>query len=153
MNFAFYEQTESYDAPEYHGFESSFAAINLPAKNEAVKLFTDNFRAPPLTSEINRPRLSEHLQKSLAQFSATIITGRAGTGESVLAAQYAEANGAKICRYKVETADGDWKIFASYLLGSLDRSDSSIKFDGREVAAQSEQIAAKFVEAAEKEPL
>ena len=153
MNFAFYEPTESYDAPDFYDFEPSFAAANLPSKNEAVKLFTDKFLAPPLKGEIDRPRLIEHLQKSLAQFSTTIINGRAGTGKTVLAAQYAAQSDAKICRYKVETADADWKIFASYLLGSLDQTDVSIKFDGREVAAQSEQIAAKFAAAAEQESL
>ena len=80
MNFASYEQQESYDAPDYHGFEPMSAGMNFSSKNESVKLFTDKFLVPPLTTEILRPRLIEQNQKSLAQFSATIITGRAGTG-------------------------------------------------------------------------
>lgn len=156
MNFASDEQNETYYAPDYHGFESSSVKMNFSTKDDAVKLFTDKFLVPPLTTEIKRPRLIEHLQKSLAQFSATIVAGRAGTGKTVLAAQFSEEGKSKICRYKVETADGDWKVFASYLLGSLNQTRAagdSLKFKESEVAAQSEILAAKFVEAAEKEPL
>ncbi|MCY7374916.1 MAG: hypothetical protein LH472_02950 [Pyrinomonadaceae bacterium] len=113
MNFAFYEQNETYDAPDYHGFESSFLKMNLPPKNDSVKLFTDKFLLPLLTSETKRPRLIEQTEKSLAQFSATIITGRAGIGKTVLAAQFAAQSKSKIAWYKVETVDGDWEIFAS----------------------------------------
>lgn len=153
MNFASDEHGETFYATDYYGLESSSVKITYPSKNTAVKLFTDKFRAPPLNDEINRPRLIEQTQKSLAQFSATLIVGRAGTGKTVLAAQCADSSGAKICRYKVETADADWKIFASYLQGSLDQFAKSPKFDSREVSAQSEQIAAKFVEAAERQRL
>jgi LuxR family transcriptional regulator, maltose regulon positive regulatory protein len=156
MNFATYESPETYESPAYYGFEPSSTKMNFSQKNDPVKLFTDKFIVPPLTNELPRPRLIEHTQKLLAQFSATTVTGRAGTGKSVLAAQFAAQSEADICWYKVETADGDWKIFASYLLGSLNRvrtADFSMKFDKAEAATQSENIAARFVEAAEEKPL
>lgn len=156
MNFASYENHETFHTPDYYGFESSFAKMNFPIKNDVVKLFTDKFLVPPLSTEITRLRLIEQIQKSLAQFSATIITGRAGMGKTVLAAQFAAQSQSNICWYKVETADGDWKVFASYLLGSLNDSRAAaevLKFDETAVAAQSEMLAAKFVEAAGKRPL
>ena len=156
MNFAAYEPQETYESPEHYGFEPSSAKMNLPSKNDSVKLFTDKFIVPPLTSELPRPRLIEHTQKLLAQFSATTVTGRAGTGKSVLAAQFAAQCETDVCWYKVETADTDWKIFASYLLGTLNRvrpADHSINLDNDEAATQSELIAARFVEAAEEKPL
>lgn len=156
MNFATYESQESYESLDCYGFEPSFTKMNFSPKNYSVKLFTDKFIVPPLTTELPRPRLIEHTQKLLAQFSATTVTGRAGTGKSILAAQFAAQSEADVCWYKVETADGDWKIFASYLLGSLNRTraaDYSMKFDKAEAASQSEIIAARFVEAAEEKPL
>ncbi len=156
MNFATYESQESYESPDCYGFEPSFTKMSFSPKNYSVKLFTDKFIVPPLTTELPRPRLIEHTQKLLAQFSATTVTGRAGTGKSILAAQFAAQSEADVCWYKVETADGDWKIFASYLLGSLNRTraaDYSMKFDKAEAASQSEIIAARFVEAAEEKPL
>ncbi len=156
MNFATYESQESYESPAYYGFEPSSAKMNLPSETDSVKLFTEKFIVLPLTNELSRPRLIEHTQKLLAQFSATTVTGRAGTGKSVLAAQFAAQSEADVCWYKVETADSNWKIFASYLLGSLKRArvaDHSMKFDKTEAASQSETIAARFVEAAEEKPL
>lgn len=151
MNFASYEQQETYDTPDYYWFEPSSARIDLPVKSDSLKLLNDKFLVPSLSDETERPRLIEQVKKSLAQFSATMIAGRAGTGKSILAAQYAAQSGANVAWYKVETTDGDWKIFASYLLGTLNRHHAveAIKFDETEVAAQSEWLAAQFSEAAE----
>jgi len=155
MNFVSYEQQETFDVPDYYRFESSSVKIDFPDKSDSLKLITDKFLAPTLTGEMARPRLVEQLKKSLAQFSATVVTGRAGTGKTVLAAQFAAQNDADIAWYKVETADGDWKIFASYLFGSLNQihEADAIKFEESEVAAQSEMLAAKFGEAAERKPI
>lgn len=156
MNFASYEQTEGYAAPDQYGEEFSFANVNRAPANRSMKLFTDKFLIPTLTDEIDRPRLVEQTEKSLAHFSATIITGRAGTGKTVLATQFAAPRRAAVIWYKVETADSDWKVFASYLAGSLDQADvaaNSIEFDPAKVSTQSETLAARFAVAAEKKPV
>lgn len=155
MTFALYGQEENFDAPDYYRFDSSCLKVDFPDQSNKLKLITDKFLAPTLIKEMARPRLVEQLKKSLAQFSATIITGRAGTGKSVLAAQFAAQTDLETAWYKVETSDGDWKVFASYLLGSLNRLHAvgEMKFDEREVAAQSAQLAEKFVECADKRPI
>ncbi len=155
MNFASYEQQETYDTTDYHWSEPSSAKNNFSVKSDSLKLLTDKFLVPSLSNELERPRLVEQIKKSLAQFSATIITGRAGTGKSVLAAQYAGQSDLNVAWYKVETTDNDWKIFSNYLLGTLHQHHAveAIKFDESEAAAQSEWLAAQFNEAAEDKPL
>lgn len=155
MNFVLYEQQENFDAPDFYRFDSSSLKVDFPDKSHSLKLITDKFLAPTLTAEMARPRLVEQLRKSLARFSATIVTGRAGTGKTALAAQYAAQSVLRIAWYKVEAADGDWKIFANYLLGSLKQIQTveTLEFDERKVASQSEQLAARFVEAAEKKSI
>ena len=110
---------------------TSFAAfdetINSPIKfsrfldADATRLIADKFALPSLPAgQIARPRLREHLAKSLRQFNATILVGRAGTGKTQLSAEYARNLGdCKTAWYTIETADGDWNLFKSYLLGSV----------------------------------
>ncbi len=158
MNFASYEEQENYAAPDYQTDNSSFAVGSFSPPARSMKLFSDKFVVPSLTNEIDRLRLIEQTENSLAHYSATIITGRAGMGKTTLATQFAAQSKANIIWYQVETADSDWEIFASYLAGSLKQTRTvaaadSIKFNAAEVAAQSEMLAARFAEAAEREPL
>jgi LuxR family maltose regulon positive regulatory protein len=99
----------------------------------------------------------EHLEKSLAQFSATLIAGRAGTGKTALAADFARQTDCCVAWYKVETADCDWKVFSRYLSASLDLNCSGADLEtdrgAMEVSLTSEALAAQFVQAAEEKPL
>ena len=63
----------------------------------------------------------------------------------------------RVAWYKAETADGDWKFFSSYLLGSLSLTCPDFdphKFDAGNtaVAAAAELLAAQFNCAAEEKP-
>ncbi len=65
-------------------------------------LFTDKLCVPSTEAQVNRPRLIEHLQKSSAQFSATLITGRTGMGKTTLAAEFEKQSDYQLACYKVE---------------------------------------------------
>lgn len=120
----------------------------------SVKLFADKIRVPTFAAPVARPRLIEHLKKSRTQFSATLINGRAGMGKTILAADFAGQIDCQTVWYKVENADTDWKVFASYLLGSLKHNCPDFNLEEFNaanfgVSAMAEILAAQFNCAAE----
>lgn len=157
MNFASQELSEWRESNNYYEFSSPSAKTKPDIKVDSVKLFADKLRISPVAEPIARPRLTEHLDKSLAQFSATLIVGRAGTGKTALAADYARSSDGCVAWYKVETADSDWKVFSRYLSASLDLNCSGVDLQPEsaemEVSATSESLAAQFTDAAEEKPV
>ena len=157
MNFASHELSEWRESNNYYEFTPSKPESKPVIKVDSVKLFADKLRVPKVAEPIARPRLMEHLEKSLKQFSATIIAGRAGTGKTALAADFARQTDCCVSWYKVETADSDWKVFSRYLSASLDLNcsevDSHSERGAMEVSATSESLAAQFVKAAEEKPV
>jgi LuxR family maltose regulon positive regulatory protein len=92
-------------------------------KPEPVKLIADKLVIPSFESQISRQRLIEHLEKTTEQFGATLVCGRAGTGKSALASDFAKHfAGKNAAWYKVESADIEWKVFFSYLAASLNQN-------------------------------
>src|SRR3982750_1942565 len=68
---------------------------------------------------ISRTRLLNTLHGSLANCTSTIINGRAGTGKTLLAADFAGRSGRRIAWYKVDASDGDLRVFFKYLVESV----------------------------------
>lgn len=157
LNFASQELNDREDSNNYYEFLPVASEQKSEIKSEAVKLFADKIRVPTFSAPIARPRLFEHLKNSLKQFSVTLITGRTGMGKTILAADFAGQSHRRVAWYKAETADGDWKIFSSYLLGSLSRCCpdfdlQNFESDKSTVAATTESLAAQFNCAAGDEP-
>jgi LuxR family maltose regulon positive regulatory protein len=158
MNFASQEINEWRESNNYYEFTPKIQQKAPKIKIDSVKLFADKLRVPAVGKPIARPRLVEHLEKSLRQFSATLIAGRAGTGKTVLAADFARQSDSCVVWYKVETADSDWKIFASYLASSLNQNCSETdapKYDPTDTAISSvsERLAAQFNLSAGEKPI
>ena len=115
--------------------------------SDEIHLFAEKLQAPTFKNFVKRPRLMEVLEKSSAQFGATLITGRAGTGKTALAAEYAR-------RYKcvawltADSADCDWKVFSAYFSAVLtnDLKSREIKKDGGKDSAPSESEVSSAVE-------
>jgi ATP/maltotriose-dependent transcriptional regulator MalT len=119
-----------------------------PAKKmSAVKIIADKIRLPQAGQQeaahaVRRPRLFAHLEKSLAHFSATLITGRTGTGKTALAADYARrglerGDFAAVAWYKPDATDAEWATFFSYFTESL----RSVCAPERSVESKSEKKA------------
>lgn len=115
LNFASHEQIESSEIN--YNFDSAPTAI--PRKTEVMKILTEKISLPATEAEIERQRLFAHLEKSLAHFSSTLVTGRVGTGKTALALDFARQKNYSVAWYKIETTDTDWKIFYGYLARSL----------------------------------
>ena len=84
-----------------------------------LELITDKIAQPSRRPRISRSRLLSTLERSLATGTSTIISGRAGSGKSLLALDFAEHCGRKVAWYKVDAPDTDPRIFFDYLIGSV----------------------------------
>ncbi len=59
------------------------------------------------------------LEDSLISCTSTVISGRAGTGKTALALDFAENCDRSVAWYKVDAPDGEMQIFFQYLIASI----------------------------------
>jgi LuxR family maltose regulon positive regulatory protein len=86
-----------------------------------MQLILDKIITPGELPTVTRTRLLEVLEESLATCTSTVINGRAGTGKTRLATDFAHRCGRSIAWYKVDAADSDLRIFFQYLVESVRR--------------------------------
>jgi len=86
-----------------------------------MQVIHDKVAVPHESPRLTRPRLLRVLGEGLAACAATVVTGRAGTGKTLLAADFARRCGARTAWYKVEAPDGDLRVFFRYLVESVSR--------------------------------
>jgi LuxR family transcriptional regulator, maltose regulon positive regulatory protein len=83
------------------------------------QLIHEKIVVPNELPRVSRSRLLKRLEQNLGSYNATIVSGRAGTGKSTLAADFARHAGRPVCWYKVDAADGELMTFYEYLLASI----------------------------------
>ncbi len=98
-------------------------------ERDGVHILNEKLEIPRCAGLIDRPRLIEKLDRSLGQFAATLVSGRAGTGKTTIAAAYARTR-KRVAWFTVESSDIDWNVFASYLAASVHRVAESKKAVG-----------------------
>jgi LuxR family maltose regulon positive regulatory protein len=86
-----------------------------------MQLILDKIRTPAEQPVVSRARLLKVLEEGLATCTSTIINGRAGTGKTRLAMDFARNCGRLVAWYKVDAADSDLGIFFQYLVESVRR--------------------------------
>lgn len=97
---------------------------------EEGQLIHQKIALPDEAVRVSRSRLLKLLDESLASYNATIINGRAGTGKTVLGADFARHAGRPVAWYKVDAADCDLRVFYEYLLASVRLQRPSINHSG-----------------------
>ena len=111
-----FDSPDTYSAPIQKGA--------MPAKGEpgerilGVHILNEKLEIPAVSGLVERPRLMEKLDRSLGRFAATLISGRAGTGKTSIAAAYARTR-KETAWFTVESSDVDLNVFASYLATSV----------------------------------
>ncbi|MDQ4121513.1 MAG: AAA family ATPase [Acidobacteriota bacterium] len=154
------EAVISFDSSSFATDKSSSFSVS---GKEPLRLVTDKIVAPCASGNIKRTRLLEHLENTLKQTSATLVCGRAGTGKTTLAVDFAEINGRSLAWYTVEAADNDWTVFLNYLIAAFDKHRLACQkkdlkefvgeLDESNVALITESIAAWLAVAASEKPL
>jgi LuxR family transcriptional regulator, maltose regulon positive regulatory protein len=99
------------------GFESYQA-------RDSFHLLREKLAAPSAAALVARPRITSLLDRSVAQYPATLICGRAGTGKSRIAASYA-AGHPNVSWFTVESTDVDWCVFSRYFAAALSEKAST----------------------------
>jgi ATP/maltotriose-dependent transcriptional regulator MalT len=87
--------------------------------NGQWKLIAEKIAVPSPTGVVARPRLENLLEHSLNSCTSTVISGRAGSGKTTLAIDFAEKSGRSIAWYKVDAPESKLEIFFSYLISSI----------------------------------
>ena len=83
------------------------------------QLIHEKIVVPDELPRVSRSRLLRLLTENLTSYNATIINGRAGSGKTSLAADFARYARRPVSWYKVDAADSDLHVFVAYLLASL----------------------------------
>lgn len=158
FNFASTEQIEVSEINYNFDRVSASATHN----HGSMKILAEKIRVPDDNcSIIERARLVAHIEKSLAQFSSTLVTGRVGTGKTTLATELAKQKNYDVAWYKIETIESDWKVFLAYLTESLRLSQATSKpfravettADEIESSSVTESLAARFAFLEKEKPL
>lgn len=148
MTLSFHENLDYAETAQ--SFEIVSSVSNYSSlSDEKIHLFTDKMHIPKLINHISRPRLIELLKKSSAQIGATLITGRAETGKTALAAEFAE-NYNSVAWYQIDTAETDWHLFARYFAAIFDVDFEELKDSSREILVFVEKLLAKVEQKYEK---
>ncbi len=84
-----------------------------------LELITDKIAPPARTPRVSRSRLLGTLERSMVAGTSTIISGRAGTGKTSLALDFAQKCGRSVAWYKIDAPDADPQVFFHYLIGSI----------------------------------
>lgn len=86
-----------------------------------MPLILDKITTPADAPRISRPRLLSTLHGSLNSCTSTIVNGRAGTGKTLLAVDFARRCGRSVAWYKIDASDTELRVFFAYLLATVAR--------------------------------
>jgi len=84
-----------------------------------TELIIEKIVKPSFLPRLSRPRLLKALENSLISCTSTVISGRAGTGKTALALDFARSCGRSVAWYKVDAPDGEIQIFFQYFIASI----------------------------------
>lgn len=79
----------------------------------------DKIAIPAVGARTSRSRLLKLLAENLISTNATVVNGRAGTGKTALAGDFARHAGRAVAWYKVDAADNDLRLFCEYLITAV----------------------------------
>jgi len=84
-----------------------------------MELIAEKIAMPEPFAQFSRVRLLDLLEQSLKSCNATIISGRAGTGKTALALDFARHCDRAVTWYKVDAPECELRSFFQYLIASI----------------------------------
>ncbi len=112
MTFSYHEGIETQGISEVDR-DLRFSAGSVGSARDGFPFINSKLKMPAQQKTIERPRLIGLLSRSIEQFPATLISGRAGTGKTALAAAFSQTVG-NYGWYSVESSDREWPVFRRY---------------------------------------
>src|ERR1051326_6095760 len=125
-----FDSTESYSS----AIHTTAPATSSTSERDGVHILKEKLEIPDCAGLVERPRLMQKLDRSLSHFAATLVSGRAGTGKTSIAAEYARTR-KRVAWFTVESSDVDWNVFASSLAASVQRVAENKKAVGDSLQA------------------
>ena len=83
------------------------------------KIILEKIVVPSPTGCVPRPRLEALMNQSLRSCTATVLSGRAGSGKTTLAIDFSEKSGRSVAWYKVDAPESKLGVFFGYLISSI----------------------------------
>jgi LuxR family maltose regulon positive regulatory protein len=83
------------------------------------KPILEKITVPSPLASVQRPRLLALLDQNVRSCTSTIVSGRAGSGKTALAIDFAERCRRAVAWYKVDAPETDLTIFFPYLISSI----------------------------------
>lgn len=84
-----------------------------------LELIVDKITPPSGGPRLSRRRLLNMLKQSMAAGTSTVVCGRAGTGKTSLALDFAQKCDRPVAWYKIDAPEADPTIFFNYLIASI----------------------------------
>lgn len=114
MSFLLQDDFEEFDPIEIRSGDQPAAARARSSSPPRALTRDDKFTIPDIGPIFDRERLIKLVGLSVEQYGATLISGRAGTGKTMVAADFARRQ-KKSAWCSLEAADADWPEFRSSL--------------------------------------
>jgi LuxR family maltose regulon positive regulatory protein len=137
MTMSFLLQDPFDTSERYSPASETSTATRSKVEQDGVHILNEKLEIPYCSGLVERPRLIEKIERSLNRFAATLVSGRAGTGKTSIAAAYARTRKCAAW-FTVESSDIDWNVFASYLAASVLRAAGSKKAVGDSLPAMTD---------------
>jgi LuxR family maltose regulon positive regulatory protein len=90
-----------------------------------VQVIPEKITPPAELPRVSRERLLRTLAESVEGCNSTILAGRAGTGKTMLAADFARRSGRRVAWYKLDAPDSELSVFLRHLCASLSKARPS----------------------------
>jgi len=118
MTFLLHDSFDMGSTPDTTAQTSFWPENTTRIRMDEVPVLREKLTIPTFDRLVERPRLDDLLAKSLSNCCAALVSGRAGTGKTALAAGYARKY-SKVAWYTVESSDVDWEVFATYFAAAV----------------------------------
>src|SRR5215207_8943408 len=87
-----------------------------------AQVIPEKIAPPEELPRVSRGRLLATLRESMEGCNSTIVAGRAGTGKTMLANDFARRSGRRLAWYKLDATDSELSVFLRHLCASLGRA-------------------------------
>jgi ATP/maltotriose-dependent transcriptional regulator MalT len=85
-----------------------------------VQVIPEKITPPAELPRVSREHLLATLGESLEVCNSTIVHGRAGTGKTMLATDFARRTGRRVAWYKLDAPDSELPVFLPHLCAAID---------------------------------